>query len=64
VTGGNKTRAVALAIQRLLDQEGRGGSLFGAHRGSVKFADDVDLTAPVFADALDAQTGAELDHGG
>jgi hypothetical protein len=51
-------------MQRLLDQEGRGGSLFGAHRGSVKFADDVDLTAPVFADALDAQTGAELDHGG
>lgn len=29
---GNKTEAVALAVRRLLEQEARAGSLFGAHR--------------------------------
>ena len=46
LTAGNETEAVALAMRRLLEQEARAGSLFGAHPGSVKFRDDVDLTAP------------------
>jgi len=37
LTGGNKTEAVALALRHLLEQEARTGSLFGAHRGSVRF---------------------------
>src|SRR5262252_3978834 len=36
LTGGNKTEAVALAVRRLLDQDAREGSLFGAHPGSVQ----------------------------
>src|SRR6266404_2963346 len=32
LTGGNKTEAVALALRRLLEQNARAGSLFGAHR--------------------------------
>jgi hypothetical protein len=52
LTGGNKTEAVALAMRRLLDQHARTGSLFGAHRGSVRIRDGVDLIAP----ALDSET--------
>jgi hypothetical protein len=58
LTDGNKTEVVALAMRRLLNQEARSGSLFGAHAGSVTVVDDFDLTAPVFADAPEAQTGA------
>src|SRR5438067_13861084 len=36
LTDGNKTEAVALAVRRLLEQNARAGSLFGAHRGSVR----------------------------
>ena len=36
---GNKTEAVALAMRRLLDEDARAGSLFGAHRGSVPIRD-------------------------
>lgn len=46
LTNGNKTEAIALALRRLLDQDARAGSLFGAHRGSVQVRDGVDLTAP------------------
>jgi hypothetical protein len=62
LTGGNKTEAVALAMRRLLDREERKGSLFGRHRGSVCVADGVDLTAPVFDEPTDAETGRELEH--
>jgi hypothetical protein len=62
LTGGNKTEAVALAMRRLRDQEERKGSLYGRHRGSVRVADGVDLTAPVFGEATDAETGRELEH--
>lgn len=62
LTGGNKTEAVALAMRRLLDREERTGSLFGRHRGSVRVADGVDLTAPVFDEPTDAETGRELEH--
>jgi len=47
LTRGNKTEAVALALRRLLEQEARSGSLFGAHPGSVQVHPGVDLTAPI-----------------
>lgn len=62
LTNGNKTEAVALAMRRLLDQEARTGSLFGAHPGSVKVRKGVDPTAPAFSDELDAETGRELER--
>ncbi len=46
LTGGNKTEAVAMAMQRLLDSQERTGSLFGRHRGSVTVAEGCDLTQP------------------
>ena len=61
-TGGNKTAAVGLAVRRLLDDDARVGSLFGAHRGSLQAAEGVDLTAPVLDVAPDAQTGREIAH--
>jgi hypothetical protein len=62
LTAGNKTEAVALAMRRLLEQDARAGSLFGAHPGSVRIGDGVDLTAPVLTDELDAETGREIQH--
>jgi hypothetical protein len=62
LTDGNKTEAVALAMRRLLEQDARAGSLFGAHPGSVRVRDGVDLTAPVFDETLDAESGKEIDR--
>ena len=62
LTRGNKTEAVALAMRRLLDQEARAGSLFGAHRGSVRVLEGVDLIAPALDFEPDAQTGREIDR--
>jgi hypothetical protein len=62
LTGGNKTEAVALAVRRLLDQDARAGSLFGAHPGSVQLREGIDLTAPVLDVAPDAETGREIDR--
>ena len=59
---GNKTEAVALAMRRLLDQDTRAGSLFGAHRGSVRIREGVDLTAPSFDVEPDAETGDEIER--
>ena len=59
-TDGNKTDAVAMAVRRLLDQEARAITLFGAHPGSVRVRADVDLTAPVLEDQSDAETGREI----
>ena len=59
LTGANKTEAVALALRRLLEQNAREGSLFGAHRGSVQVREGVDLIAP----ALDVEPDAETGHG-
>jgi hypothetical protein len=59
LTGGNKTAAVALALERLLAQETRQGSLFGAHPGSVRVGEGVDLLAPALDVSPDAETGAE-----
>jgi hypothetical protein len=62
LTGGNKTAAVALALRRLLDQEARTASLFGAHRGSVRVRKGVDLTAPALDVEPDAHTGREVER--
>jgi hypothetical protein len=60
LTEGNKTEAVALALRRLLDEDARAGSLFGAHRGSVRVRDGVDLIAPALDVEPDAATGREI----
>jgi hypothetical protein len=62
MTGGNKTEAVALAVRRLLDEDARAGSLFGAHPGSVRIRDGVDLLAPALDVAPDAETGREVER--
>lgn len=54
---GNKSEAVALAMRRLLDENTRAGSLFGAPRGSVRIREGVDLIAPT----LDVQPEADTD---
>jgi hypothetical protein len=62
LTGGNKTEAVALAMRRLLDQNARTGSLFGAHPGSVRIRDGVDPIAPALDVEPDAATGREIEY--
>jgi hypothetical protein len=62
LTGGNKTEAVALAMRRLLDEDARAGSLFGAHRGSVEVREGIDLIAPVLDVEPDAETGREIER--
>lgn len=62
LTRGNKTEVVALALRRLLETESRTGSLFGAHPGSVRVRDGVDLTAPILDDVPEAETGREMDR--
>jgi hypothetical protein len=62
MTAGNKTEAVALAMRRLLEQNARSGSLFGAHPGSVRVRDGVDLTAPALDVEPDAATGREIER--
>jgi len=59
LTRGNKTEAIALALRKLLEQEARSGSLFGAHPGSVRVRPGIDLTAPVI-DPSDADDGSEV----
>jgi acyl-CoA synthetase (NDP forming) len=62
LTRGNKTEAIALAVRRLLDEDARAGSLFGAHRGSVRVRDGVDLVAPVLDVEPDAESGREVER--
>jgi hypothetical protein len=63
LTDGNKTEAVALAMRCLLEQDARAHSLFGAHRGSVRVRDGVDLLAPALDVAPDAESGGrEIDR--
>jgi hypothetical protein len=61
LTGGNKTEAVALAVRRLLEQSARAGSLFGAHRGSVRVQEGVDLIVPALDVVPDAESGREIE---
>jgi hypothetical protein len=58
--GGNKRRVVAMGMRHLLESDARAGSLFGAHPGSVHVRDEVDLTAAVLEDPVDAETGHEI----
>jgi hypothetical protein len=62
LTGGNKTEAVAVAVRRLLEQNARAGSLFGAHHGSVRVCEGVDLIAPALDVDPDAETGREIER--
>jgi hypothetical protein len=62
LTDGNKTEAVALAMRSLLEQRARAGSLFGAHRGSVRVQEGIDLRAPALDIEPDAETGRESDR--
>jgi hypothetical protein len=62
LTRGNKTEAVALAVRCLLEADIRAGSLFGAHRGSVRVREGVDLTQPLLDTVPDAETGRELEQ--
>jgi len=62
LTHGNKTEVVALAMRRLLDQNARAGSLFGAHRGSVRTHEGVDLIEPALDVQPDAETGREVER--
>ena len=62
MTGGNKTEAVALAMRRLLEQGARANTLFGAHEGSVRIAEGVDLTTPSLDVVPDAETGREIER--
>jgi len=60
LTRSNKTEAVALAMRRLLDKSPRTGSLFGAHCGSVRMREGVDLIAPAVDAQPEADTGLEI----
>jgi len=62
LTGGNKTEAVASAVRRLPEQSARAGSLFGAHRGSVRVQEGVDLIVPALDVVPDAETGREIER--
>jgi hypothetical protein len=62
LTHGNKTEAVALAVRLLLEQNARAGSLFGAHRGSVRVSEGGDLLAPALDVAPEAETGGEVER--
>jgi hypothetical protein len=62
LTDGNKTEAVALAVRCLLDRDARAGPLFGAHRGSVRVREDVDLIAPALDVEPEAETGKEIER--
>ena len=62
LTRGNKTEAVARAVRRLPEQNARAGSLFGAHRGSVRVHEGVDLTEPALDVEPDAETGREVER--
>ena len=62
LTGGNKTQAVALAVRRLLETDTRKGSLFGAHPGSVRVREGIDLVAPALDVVPDAESGREIER--
>ena len=62
LTDGNKTEAVALAVRRLLEQDTRTGSLFGAHPGSARVRQGVDLIAPALDVEPDAESGREIER--
>ncbi len=62
LTRGNKTEAVALALRRLLAENAREGSPFGAHPGSVRVREGVDIVGPVLDVVPEAETGREVER--
>jgi len=62
LTHGNRTAVVALALRRLLEEDAQAGSLFGAHRGSVRVGEGVDLTQRVLDADPDAAPGRALER--
>ena len=60
LTRGNKTEAVALALRRMLEENARRGSLFGAHPESVRVREGTNLIAPALDVEPDAETGREI----
>ena len=62
LTDGNRLEAVALAVRRLLEETARAGSLSGAHPGSVRVREGVDVVAPVLDVEPDAETGREIER--
>lgn len=55
LTHGNKTEAVRLAMDQLLETNTRKGSLFGMLKGTVRVKPGVDLTQPILDDPMDAE---------
>jgi hypothetical protein len=49
-------------VKRLLDENARACFLFGAHRGSVRAREGVDLVEPALDVEPDAETGRELER--
>lgn len=62
LTRGNRTEAVALAMRRLLEENVRADSLFGAHPGSVRVREGADIVGPVLDVVPDAETGREVER--
>jgi hypothetical protein len=62
MTAGNKTEVIALGMRRLLDQDARMGSLFGAHPGSVRVRDKADLLETALDVTPDAESGREVER--
>jgi hypothetical protein len=62
LTAGNKTEAVALGMRRLLEQSARAGSLFGAHPGSMRVREGVDLIASPLDVVPDGESGRETER--
>jgi len=49
-----RLKAIVLRVKRRLEQDARTGSLFGAHYGSVRVREGVNLTAPILLDMPEA----------
>jgi hypothetical protein len=62
MTNGNETEAVAMAMRELINKNERVGSLFGAHPGSVRIAEGVDIVGPILDVVPDAESGREIDR--
>ncbi len=59
---GNKAETVALALGRLLKQNTREGTLFGAHPGPVQVGEGAGIVGPVLDVVPEAETGREVER--
>lgn len=62
LTAGNKTEVIAMGMRALLEQNARGGSLFGRHRGTLWVREDVDLITAGLDEPSEAETGDAIDR--